>query len=160
METIKRWRIHDNIPGNDPALSDKPVRMEMIKRWRAPACRAIRYNPDGGDPHITKKRLGFDFLINSLCPGLNCGHFLVGKYQFCQEQCDCFISYYNMVCSALFLQRALYTVHCTNIMHSRKPSFVITPAVLINTVNRYFVIYAAMKFATFYWNKFICLPLI
>ena len=36
---------------------------------------------------------------------------------------------YNMVCSALFLQRALYTVHCTNIMHSRKPSFVITPAV-------------------------------
>ena len=37
--------------------------------------------------------------------------------------------HYNMVCSALFLQRALYTVHCTNIMHSRKPSFVITPAV-------------------------------
>ena len=37
--------------------------------------------------------------------------------------------YYNMVCSALCLQRALYTVHCTNIMHSRKPSFVITPAV-------------------------------
>ena len=36
---------------------------------------------------------------------------------------------YNMVCSALCLQRALYTVHCTNIMHSRKPSFVITPAV-------------------------------
>ena len=40
-----------------------------------------------------------------------------------------FVSDYNMVCSALFLQRALYTVHCTNIMHSRKPSFVITPAV-------------------------------
>ena len=39
------------------------------------------------------------------------------------------IKNYNMVCSALFLQRALYTVHCTNIMHSRKPSFVITPAV-------------------------------
>ena len=38
-------------------------------------------------------------------------------------------SIYNMVCSALFLQRALYTVHCTNIMHSRTPSFVITPAV-------------------------------
>ena len=36
---------------------------------------------------------------------------------------------YNMVCSALFLQRALYTVHCTDIMHSRKPSLVITPAV-------------------------------
>ena len=36
---------------------------------------------------------------------------------------------YNMVRSALYLQRALYTVHCTNIMHSRKPSFVITPAV-------------------------------
>ena len=34
-----------------------------------------------------------------------------------------------MVCSALFLQHALYTVHCTNIMHSRKLSFVITPAV-------------------------------
>ena len=39
------------------------------------------------------------------------------------------IAHYNMVCSALFLQRALYTVHCTNIMHYRKPSFVITPAV-------------------------------
>ena len=36
---------------------------------------------------------------------------------------------YNMVCSALFLQRALYTVHCTNIMRSRKPSFVIIPTV-------------------------------
>ena len=72
----------------------------------------------------------------------------------------CKVQYYNMVCSALFLQRALYTVHCTNIMHSRKPSFVITPPVLINTVNRYFVIYAAMKYATFYWNKFICLPMI
>ena len=36
---------------------------------------------------------------------------------------------YNMVCSALCLQRALYTMHCTNIMHSREPSFVITPAV-------------------------------
>ena len=34
---------------------------------------------------------------------------------------------YNMVCSALFLQRALYTVHSTNNTHSRKPSFVITP---------------------------------
>ena len=40
-----------------------------------------------------------------------------------------FVNVNNMVCSALFLQRALYTVHCTNIMHSRKPSFVITPAV-------------------------------
>ena len=38
-------------------------------------------------------------------------------------------STYNMVGSALFLQRALYTVHCTNTMHSRKPSFSITPAV-------------------------------
>ena len=46
---------------------------------------------------------------------------------------------YNMVCSALFLQRALYTVHCTNIMHSTKPSFVITPPFLVDTVNRYFV---------------------
>ena len=36
---------------------------------------------------------------------------------------------YNMVCSALFLQCALYTVHCTHIMHSRKPSFVITTTV-------------------------------
>ena len=42
---------------------------------------------------------------------------------------DRFTPFYNMVCSVLFLQRALYTVHCTNIMHSRKPSFVITPAV-------------------------------
>ena len=36
---------------------------------------------------------------------------------------------YNMVGSALFLLRALYTVHCTNTMHSRKPSFATTPAV-------------------------------
>ena len=43
-----------------------------------------------------------------------------------------------MVCSALFLQCALYKVHCANIMHFRKPSFVITPAVLVNTVTRYF----------------------
>ena len=63
--------------------------------------------------------------------------------------------FYNMVCSALFLQRAFY-----NIMHSRKPSFVITPPFLVNTVNRYFMIYAAMKYATFYWNSFIWLPLI
>ena len=42
-----------------------------------------------------------------------------------------------MVCGALLLQRALYTVHCTNVMHSRKSSFVITPTVLVNTVNRY-----------------------
>ena len=39
------------------------------------------------------------------------------------------IKYYNMVGSALFPQRALYTVHCTNTMHSRKPPFAITPAV-------------------------------
>ena len=62
----------------------------------------------------------------------------------------CFNLHYNMVCSALLLQRALYTVHCTNIMHSRMPSFVITPPFLVNTVNRYFVIYPAMKYATFY----------
>ena len=37
--------------------------------------------------------------------------------------------FYNMVGRALFLQRALYTVHCTNTMHSRKPSFAIIPAV-------------------------------
>ena len=44
---------------------------------------------------------------------------------------------YNMVCSELFFQRALYTVHCTNIMHSRKPSLMITPPFLINTVDRF-----------------------
>ena len=42
-----------------------------------------------------------------------------------------FIQYYNMVCSALYLPRALYTVYYTNIMLSRKPSFVITPALII-----------------------------
>ena len=46
---------------------------------------------------------------------------------------------YSIVCSALFLWRAVYTVHCTNIMHLRKPSFVITRH-LINIVNRYFKI--------------------
>ena len=44
---------------------------------------------------------------------------------------------YNMACSALFLQRAQYTVQCANIMHSRTPSFVITPPFLINSINRY-----------------------
>ena len=34
------------------------------------------------------------------------------------------------------------------------------PTILNPLNNRYFVIYAAMKYATFYWNKFICLPLI
>ena len=34
-----------------------------------------------------------------------------------------------MVCRAFFLQRALCTVYCANIMHSRKPSLVISPAV-------------------------------
>ena len=42
-----------------------------------------------------------------------------------------------MACSALFLQRALYTVQCANIMDSRKPSFVITAPFLINNINRY-----------------------
>ena len=42
---------------------------------------------------------------------------------------------YNMVCSALSRQPA-YTVHCTNTMHSRKPSFVINPPFLVNTINR------------------------
>ena len=73
---------------------------------------------------------------------------------------DQFDHIYNMVGSALFLQRALYRVHCTNTMHFRRPSFAITPTVLVSTVNRYFVIYAAMEYATFYWNSFISLPLI
>ena len=64
---------------------------------------------------------------------------------------------YNMACSALFFQRALYTVQCANIMHSRKPSFVITPPFLINSINRYLkkYIYPAIKYATFHWNDFI-----
>ena len=35
----------------------------------------------------------------------------------------------NIVCSALFLQRALYTVHCTIIMNSKEPPFVFTHAI-------------------------------
>ena len=73
-----------------------------------------------------------------------------------------------MVCGALLLQRALYTVHCTNIMHSRKSSFVITPTVLVNTVNRYILYIRGNKighillkqfpFITFYMNavKHLC----
>ena len=49
-------------------------------------------------------------------------------YNLCWKP-DIIVVDYNMVGSALFLQRALYTVHCTNTMHSRKPSFAITPAV-------------------------------
>ena len=43
--------------------------------------------------------------------------------------------HYKMAFGALFRQRALYTVHCINIMHSRKPPFVITLAMLVNSVN-------------------------
>ena len=39
-----------------------------------------------------------------------------------------------MVCSALFLHRALNTVHSQIIMQSRHTSFVITPAICVNTV--------------------------
>ena len=54
---------------------------------------------------------------------------------------------YNMVCSALFLQLAFYTVHWANVIHVRKPSFVIIPAIfLANIVNCYF------KY-TQQWNK-------
>ena len=49
--------------------------------------------------------------------------------------------HYNMGFSALFLQRALYTVHCTNIMHPRKPSFVITPAVVSFYCKLLFLLY-------------------
>ena len=34
------------------------------------------------------------------------------------------------------------------------------PPFLVNIVNRYFVTYAAMKYATFYWNNFSWLPVI
>ena len=40
------------------------------------------------------------------------------------------IKNYNMICSALFLQPALYILHSTYIMQFRKLSFVNTPAVL------------------------------
>ena len=45
-----------------------------------------------------------------------------------------------IVSPACIVHSALY-----NIMHSKRPSFVITPVFLVNTVNRYFVIYAAMN---------------
>ena len=59
----------------------------------------------------------------------------------------CVCRFYNMVCSALFFQRALYTVHCANKMRPRKPSFVITTPFLVNTANRF--LYMAIKYATF-----------
>ena len=68
------------------------------------------------------------------------------------------ISFYNMVYSALFLQRALYTVHCT-IQCTLESRRLWSPSpFLVDTVNRYFVIYAAMKYATSYWNNYIWLP--
>ena len=42
---------------------------------------------------------------------------------------------YNKVCSALSPQRVLYKVHCTIIMHFRKPSFAITPPFVVNTLH-------------------------
>ena len=68
--------------------------------------------------------------------------------------------YYNMVGSALSLQRALYSVHCTNTMHSRMPSFAITPTVLVSTVNRYFCNIRSNKIRHISLIKFIWLPLI
>ena len=59
-----------------------------------------------------------------------------------------------MIWSALFLQRALYTVYRANILHSRKPSFIISPPFLVNTVNRYLLIYAAIKYAAFLLKQF------
>ena len=60
---------------------------------------------------------------------------------------------YNMVCSAMFLQCVLYTVYCANIMHSRKLAIVITlPSFLANTTNHYLFIYAAIRYATFYYR--------
>ena len=71
--------------------------------------------------------------------------------------------HYNMVCSALFLQRALYTVHCTIqcTLESRR-LWSPTPF-LVNTVNRYFVIYMAMKYETissdYPWYKHYQIPM-
>ena len=53
----------------------------------------------------------------------------VTKPEGCDELSRSLKSPYNMVGSALFLLRALYTVHCSNTMHSGKPSFATTPAV-------------------------------
>ena len=44
-------------------------------------------------------------------------------------------------------------------MQSRHPSFVTTPAVLVNTVIT-FLIYVEIKYASFYWNNFIWLPFV
>ena len=45
-----------------------------------------------------------------------------------------------MISSALSIQCALYTAHCRNIMHSRKPSYVVSTPLSVNTRNRYFYI--------------------
>ena len=57
------------------------------------------------------------------------------------------------------------SVHCTQcivqIQYTRESRRLRSPPpFLVNTVNRYFVTYAAMKYATFYWNNFIWLPVI
>ena len=65
---------------------------------------------------------------------------------------------YNMVGRVLFVKRALYTVHCT--IHCTLERRRLWSPVLVNIINHYFVTYAAMKYATFYWNNFIWLPLI
>ena len=54
----------------------------------------------------------------------------------------------------------LWTAHFmwpTNTMHSRNLPFVITPSFSVNTVNCSFLIYAAIKYALYYWNDFIWL---
>ena len=135
----------NKMPAPDYAWCHYDVIMSRLWSWRplTPPCVA---ESDQRHAQHPLKMLGIDF---------SCG-----SYQTNSERIMLLNSCYNMVGSALFLQRALYTVHCTNTMHSRKPSFAITPPFLENTVNRYFVTYAAMKYATFSWNNFIWLPVI
>ena len=57
------------------------------------------------------------------------------------------------------------SVHCTQCIVQIQCTrgscrFRSPPPFLVNTVKRYFVTYAAMKYATFYWNNFIWLPVI
>ena len=71
--------------------------------------------------------------------------------------CTIFITWLAVHCfSSVHCTQCIVQIQCTRESRRlRSP-----PPFLVNTVKRYFVTYAAMKYATFYWNNFIWLPVI
>ena len=78
----------------------------------------------------------------------------------------CLYVEYAVLCGIItwFVVHCFSSVHCTQcivqIYCTLESHRVWWPSpVLVNTVNRYFVIYAAIKYTPLYWNSFIRIPL-